>query len=289
MTTALTTTSTPAFVLSNEQVDLLARTIAKDCNRDELQLFLHQCNRTGLDPFARQIYCIKRGGKLTIQVSIDGFRLIAERSSGYAGQDGPHWCGPDGEWRDVWLDTAANPYGARVGVHRDGFKAPIYAVALWKEYAQPDGPMWKKMPALMLAKCAEALALRKAFPQELSGLYTTDEMQQAEAKAEPLVIKAPQPLPLDGLTRIAETSRAETSRKGIFRTLVTLSDGRFAGTISEQMSELCQQLCQNGEPVSVEIVEGRYGPNLKSIERLDMGDRKAPAGAPDIDAKDLPF
>jgi phage recombination protein Bet len=287
MTTALTTTSTPAFVLSNEQVDLLARTIAKDCNRDELQLFLHQCHRTGLDPFARQIYCIKRGGKLTIQVSIDGFRLIAERSTGYAGQDGPWWAGEDGEWRDVWLDSKP-PKAARVGVHRALFNAPIYGVALWSEYAQPDGPMWKKMPALMLAKCAEALALRKAFPQELSGLYTTDEMHQAEAKSA-VVTKPTEPLPLDGLTRIAETSTAETSRKGIFRTMVTFSDGRFAATINDQLATLCQQLCQNGEPVSVEIVEGRFGPNLKSIERLDVSEPKAPSDAPVIDAKDLPF
>lgn len=285
MTHALAT-RTPAFTLTPEQVELVARTIAKDCNKDELQLFLYQCSRTGLDPFARQIYAIKRGGKMNIQVSIDGFRLIAERSTGYAGQDGPYWCGDDGQWRDVWLESSA-PHAARVGVHRDGFQAPIYGVALWKEYAQVDGPMWKKMPALMLAKCAEALALRKAFPQELSGLYTSDEMSQADEKPA-LVTKPMQEPPDDGLCRIVETSRSETSRKGIFRTMVSFSDGRFAATINEQLSTLAQECCQNGTPVSPEIKEGKWGMNLTNLSKV-LEEGQAPADAPVIDAKDLPF
>lgn len=165
---------------SQDQINLIRSQIAPKATDDELKLFIYQAKRTGLDPLARQIYAIhrKQNGvdKMTIQTSIDGFRVIAERSGDYAGQDEPEFD-----------EDVTGPLKATVKVYR--FRGDIrycasVGVAYWSEYVpmyngNPSG-LWAKMPHTMLAKVAEALALRKAYPQDLSGLYTAEEMNQAD-------------------------------------------------------------------------------------------------------------
>lgn len=172
--------------------------------RPVVEAFLQQCMRTGLDPIARQIYCIKRGPKWQTQVSIDGARLVAERSGKYEGQEDAEWSSDGGQtWSTAWMPTDAQPFPthARVGVFKAGHRQATRAVARWDSYVVMDAEwangrksgekvssMWAKMPDLMLAKVAEMLALRKAFPQDLSGLYSSEEMQQADRQQ-----RAPQP------------------------------------------------------------------------------------------------
>lgn len=163
---------------TDDQVNLIKTQIAKDASSDELKLFLYQCKRTGLDPLTRQIYFMKRAGKMTIQTSIDGFRVIAERSGDYAGQDEPIF--EEGE-------KGLNKCTVKVYRWRDDQRyCASVGVAYMSEYYPQQGQdfMWKKMPHTMLSKVAEALALRKAYPQDLSGLYTNEEMQQSGAVKE---------------------------------------------------------------------------------------------------------
>lgn len=167
-------------------------------DRPTVEAFLMHCKRTGLDPIGRQIYAINRAGKWQIQVSIDGARLVAERSGKYEGQTAAQWSDDGRTWYDAWVAQSPDdhPRFARVGVYKTGFREALTVVARWESYAVYDdvwengrktgkkklSSMWQKMPDLMLAKVAEMLALRKAFPQDLSGLYSTEEMQQADSR-----------------------------------------------------------------------------------------------------------
>lgn len=167
-----------------------------DVPQGDLVAFLHQCQKSGLDPFTREVYLIgykdssqPSGKKWSTQTGIDGYRHIAERTGEFLGSVGPWWCGPDGQWVDVWLSEEP-PAAAKFGVLRAGHPEPFTAVAPYREFAvlkdvwennrktgrQEPNAMWKKMPAHMLAKCAEALAIRRAFPRQTAGIYTTDEM-----------------------------------------------------------------------------------------------------------------
>lgn len=190
--------------MTPEQVDLIKSTVAKGATNDELQLFLYTAQRTGLDPLTKQIHFVKRKSKkfnkdtkiweevdqMTIQTGIDGYRVIAERSGSLAGIDDATY--------DSEKETHPNKATVTVWKIVNGIRVSFTASARWTEYAQVfekdeyvdnkktgkkitvTGPMWLKMPYLMLAKCAEALALRKAFPNDLSGIYTNEEMAQAD-------------------------------------------------------------------------------------------------------------
>lgn len=272
---------------TEEQIALIKRTIAPDANDNELALFLSQCQRTGLDPFSRQIYFIKRGGKGTTQVSIDGFRVIAERTKEMDGQD-VAWCDDNGQWTDVWLKKEP-PAAARVLVYRKGCSHPFPAIAKFAEY-KDSGPMWTKMPANQLAKCAEALALRKAFPHQLSGLYTQDEMDQA---VEPLTLDvAPVAAPVvpvslpEGTVHITKVKTYSDDR--LTWAMVTYIDDKGEQhekpTVAKpkgELAHLCEQLFQEGKPVTLVVRPGPRGGKEAIREAHRYPAVEAPAAAED--------
>lgn len=188
-----------------DKVKLIKQQIAKDATDDELEYFIYHCKRTGLDPLTRQIYCIHRNQKnpngsyskkMTIQVSIDGFRAVAERSGDYAGQDEPVYIEEDGKLKackvTVYKFRGDLRYPAATGV------------AYMDEYYPPEkqDQFWRKMPHIMLAKVAEAIALRKAFPQDLSGVYEAAELARMDEGEKKL-------LPTNGDSLISPEQRHE--------------------------------------------------------------------------------
>lgn len=174
-----TRNSTSDIAWSDEQKQLIKSTIAPGCTNDELRLFAYHCQRTGLDPFSKQIYAIKRGNKMTVQAGIDGLRAIAERTGELDGCQ-RFWCGEDGEWKEVWL-AAGPPAAAKCVINRKGCSHPFVGVAPFRDYNAGQG-LWTKMPSVMIGKVAEAQALRSGFPADLSGLYSSEEMDQADVR-----------------------------------------------------------------------------------------------------------
>lgn len=159
----------------DEQVEILRKTLFKKFSDDEIQFALAVCSRTGLDPFSKQVHFRKQGDRddIVIITGIDGLRLTANRSMAYAGQDEP----------DFEMGEKKYPVKATVTVYKivQGVRCAFTGTARWEEFYPGDkqGFMWRKMPYTMLGKCAEAQALRKAFPAELSGIYSHEEMAQA--------------------------------------------------------------------------------------------------------------
>lgn len=231
---------------NKEQVALIKSQIAPKATDQELQLFLYQCQRTGLDALSRQIYAIHRWNGtqkkevMTIQTSIDGFRVVAERSGDYGGQSEPEFVEKDGKLIackiTVYRFRGDQRYPASVGV------------AYWDEYKQTDKEgkvigLWSKMPRVMLSKVAEALALRKAYPQDLSGLYTAEEMEQAAPSTvdvEPEIISTP-----DNNKKTAKATVVNTSKEPTPEELEIIDQWKQVINNCTSVEELVKHYTQN--------------------------------------------
>jgi phage recombination protein Bet len=184
-----------------DQVALIKSTIAKDATDAELQLFFHDCLRQGVHPLDKLIHFTKRSGKYTPITSIDFMRIRAAATGECIGIDDATFTGT----------PKAGDFAATVTVWRlvQGQRSAFTATARWSEY-KPDQNdfMWQKMPFVMLGKCAEALALRKGFPQQLAGLYAKEELDQADADADDRADRSTRGRLVRETTR--ETSKAAT-------------------------------------------------------------------------------
>lgn len=235
---------------TKDQIELIKTTVAKGTTDSQLQLFLYTCKRTGLDPLAKQIHCVvrhtKRGPEMAIQTAIDGYRLIADRSEKYAGNDDPIF------------DKEDNPTKATVTVYKmvDGVRCAFTATARWDQYypGEIQGFMWKKMPHLMLGKCAEALALRKAFPAELSGVYTNEEMEQVEVMDSHPALSKTVPLPSLTSESVIETDVKVDTQSNV---------------ISE--SNDTEELEANGTNVLKGLISAYFPPKGKGPHKFNIG------------------
>jgi phage recombination protein Bet len=239
----MTTAKKPFF--DPEEVTLISESMLKGAPEFEIKRFLIVCERTGLDPFTRQIYGrvqysrVKRRGtqdqydyvpSVVIMTSIDGLRSIAERTGEYRGQTKPEWMFMDESgkmaWQEVWTEVSPKfPDAARVGVHRLNFVEPCFGVARYLSYVQyaneregngpvqkKPTPFWLKMGDVMIAKCAEAIALRKAFPMLLGGIYIEEEVGREEPEAEEPTATAttdPDAIPTTVITKATATEAKE--------------------------------------------------------------------------------
>lgn len=140
----------------------LKATVAQGLTDEEFLLFAQHCKGTGLNPFKKEVWAIKAGGRLQIMTGINGFLAIANSHPLFDGME-------------VEVDDDAKPTKATCRVYRKDRKFPAVGVALLKEYGK-NTPIWNQMPRVMLTKAAKSIALREAFPQELNGMYTDDEM-----------------------------------------------------------------------------------------------------------------
>ncbi|MCG7592435.1 recombinase RecT [Mycobacterium sp. PSTR-4-N] len=225
----------------DNQLAILRAIGVEDATQADVDLFFHYCRTTGLDPFRKQIYMIGRNTKLTewveqpsggrtkvekwvtkytIQIGIDGYRKHARNIADALGDqlsfDGPYWCGEDGQWREVWTSDEP-PAAAKYIVFRNG--EPHTGIAKFSEYVQTNAiyegsgqqrrkvgeepnSMWSKMPSGQIGKCAEALAYRRAFPDDFSGLIL-------EGTDQPTVIDP------DGATQEPQTRRGGSGIDGL--------------------------------------------------------------------------
>lgn len=189
--------------------------------------FIQACHRTGLDPTAKQIYAALIGGKWTILTGVDGFRVVAQRSGQYTGQTPIQWTADGVTWVDAWLPELQGgkkgdkPAAARIGILRKGFTEPLMQVVTWAEFGKTTG-QWNQIPAHMLGIRAETHALRRAFPNDMSGLYTPEDFDtEAVDTGDAIVI-----LPSKDWKALLDAATTKAEVTAVVDEIKSIDDGR---------------------------------------------------------------
>lgn len=179
-------------IVFNEKQWAMVRSFFNGADEEEMQVLGEMAAARGLDPLSGQVHFVMRmtkdpnnpdGPKIrkwAIQVSIDGFRSIADDTGLYDGQDEPEFEYPPG--KDGQPNRSAPPMLAKVRIWRKGIARPFVGIAHLAEFTQRNH-MWSDKPHVMLAKCAEAQGMRKAFPLDLGGLHAPEELMSDEPPA----------------------------------------------------------------------------------------------------------
>jgi phage recombination protein Bet len=296
-TIALTLPTAPP--VTADHLALVRATIAKDATPAELELFLYDCARQGVHPLDKLIHFTKRAGKYTPITSIDFMRQRAADTGEYAGNDDPLFTGA--------VKSAA--FEATATVYRlvQGQRYPFAATARWSEYKPDQDFMWLKMPHVMLGKCAEALALRKAFPKQLAGLYVKEEMEQATpapvraaqghqtaplaadlaalaTPAPPAEDTPPVPLPeawkefalppveagriVDRIAKIDHETKKNRAGKVFMKTTVTLEGGGVVTTLDRDLATRCSVFMVNKFLAEITVKETRWGKDILTLAQV---------------------
>lgn len=323
MTTALATVeaTTAALTVTPDQLDLVKRTVANGATADELRLYLFDCQRQGVHPLDKLVHFTKRAGKYTPITSIDFMRIRAAETGEYAGSD-------DATFTMLNVRENEPPVSASVTVWRlvQGQRCPFTATARWSEYKPEQNDfMWRKMPHTMLAKCAEALALRKGFPRQLAGLYAKEEMDQAGPVQTGHVVEAPAvaasssgrtpdlgsgdagsspaavaksdegpDLGVDlpaGALRILKVGPGKAGAAGEITFHRTPGDADKPNllTWNQKIIGLATEMCQNGEPCFVGLKRSTSGNwRIEDLTRIPKN-YATPEPAPMITDSEIPF
>ncbi len=253
--------------------DILRAVRFNNLNDEEFAATMDFCRSRGLDPWRHVVALPKivQGGRRELGwiITIDALRSLADATGKYEGQTLPQFLDEDGAWhKGVWSDKVRPPVAAKVGIRRKGFAKPQWAIAEWACYVQtvdtPRGPeisdFWTRMGAPQLAKCAESLALRKSFPKALGGLYTHEEMAQAENSVER---KAAQAKPI-----VDEEVIIDDSTPVSWREFDRVLEDRFGIASPEGRTEVTARLRRELGGGNAPVLKTFFARAIRAIERM---------------------